>query len=108
MELKEFIAESLKQIVDGVWEAQEYAVGHIATSDLDAWTGKPDGEGQQASIEFDIAVTVGKASGKEGKAGISISPFGLSGKASKEQSSSTVSRLNFKVPITYPVPQQKK
>jgi len=107
MELKEFIAESLKQIIDGVWDAQDYAAGHVAPSDINIFTGEPDGEGQRESIEFDIAVTVSETSGKEGKAGISISPFNLNAKTSKELNSSTVSRLTFKVPVIYPVKCQK-
>ena len=103
MELKEFIAESLKQIVDGVWDAQDYAAGLVAPYKINEETGKPYDESQSQLIAFDIAVTVGEASGKEGKAGISISPLNIGGKVSTEQNSSTVSRLSFKVPIIYPI-----
>lgn len=94
MELKEFVSDTLKQIIDGIIDAQKYAGGKGTII-------VPYSE-QQKSVSFDVAVTVDESKQKEGKAGVTVWSIGggISGKT--ESSSSIVSRIKFDVPIELP------
>ena len=78
MELKDFIAETLKQIIDGVKEAQNYASEHGGiinpegiviykdSGNSTSYSGKFNSEPAQ-TIDFDIAVTTQDSNGVKGK-----------------------------------------
>jgi len=99
MELREFIYETLKNIIDGIQDAQDYA-------DTTNGTGKivpqlPVGSGS-IDVQFDVAVLAEKSTTAEGKAGISVFSVGASAGGRKESMSSTVSRIKFPVPVNLP------
>ncbi len=108
MDLRQFVAESLKQILDGVAEAQDYA------RDKGAWVSGAHSPGSaygdKASIgpnintrdvEFDVAVTTTRESGVEGGAGIFVAALGLGYQAQKGSSDIAVSRIRFSVPVIF-------
>ncbi|XXJ19972.1 hypothetical protein ACR42D_10585 [Desulfovibrio caledoniensis] len=113
MDLREFVAESLKQIIDGVKEAQNHAgqngakvapmmhrrgsAGNAQRIDY-----VPEGGGKCQNIVFDVAVTAQETSEQEGKAGIRIPYFDFGGKMAAGQENGTVSRIKFDVPIVLP------
>jgi hypothetical protein len=90
MELKQFVKNALKDLVDAVEEARnESARDMNLTSSQDNRT-----------VEFDIAVTVEDATNSSGKAGIKV--FQIiegGGNISKELKNSEVSRIKFGVNI---------
>ncbi len=114
MELRDFVAESLKQVVDGIVNAQEYSKkkgafinpkdmvntsnnGLIVTHNL--------GSGQYPIpqvIEFDVAVTVSE--GMEAKAGIGVfaGALGLGTQAKVADGNSSISRIKFSIPVLFP------
>ena len=99
MELKEFIAETLVQIQEGVQDAikrrasEESSAGVINPVfgiDMDA-----AGDTHVQKVEFDVAVTVTEKSGGGGKAGIKVFSIELGGELSKGAEQSTASRVKF-------------
>ncbi|QGY40131.1 hypothetical protein GM415_08325 [Pseudodesulfovibrio cashew] len=105
MDLKEFVAESLKQIIDGIKEAQEYASqnGGVVAPSYNNFTGRQGSEGHKQSVLLDVAVTTQESKGQEGRAGLKIPFLDAGGTLSADQVNSTVSRIKFAVPVEYPV-----
>ena len=108
MDLKTFISESLKQIAQGIQEAQ--------SSDTGAWICPSviDKEKPQArapnhhyphvqEIDFDIAVTVTEDARKEGSARLSVMSVKIGGTLEKASVNSTVSRVRFSLPVRWPI-----
>jgi len=115
MELKDFVAESIKQIIDGVTAAQEYAKTFGADVNphgiQQVWLGRQtnvykDTEGKRftQTIEFDVATTAGDESKAGANAGISVIPalFKAGVKGEIAESNSIVSRIKFEVPVFLP------
>ena len=113
VELRDFVAESLKQIIDGIVVAQEYAKEKKATvnpAGLYQAQGhyqvdKEDPEGYASIpqfVDFDLALTVSE--GQEAKAGIGIfaAAIGAGTQAKVEGVNTTVSRMKFSVPLLFP------
>ena len=111
MDLKEFVAETLTQIVGGVSEAQG-RVTEMQAKVSPRLNGSPthavqhgylsaDGGAAQI-VQFDVALTVKEGAGTKGGLGIVAGAvsLGTSGQSSSENSS--VSRVKFSVPITLP------
>ena len=115
MELQEFVAETLSQIIHGVKSAQQTSseVGaminpaipniqfmkksHISTE------AKADGIGNMVLfVEFDTAVTVTEGDGVNAKAGINVFGSNIGIGIGTKDESSTVSRIKFKVPVVLP------
>lgn len=114
MKLEHFVAETLKQIINGVIEAQEHATqlgAHVnpvnaAFSSSNSTniiycseTGIP-----LQQVEFDVAVTVSESSGDSSNNDLRVGNINVSGNASdKHSSNSTASRIKFSVPVRLPV-----
>jgi hypothetical protein len=94
MDVKDFVSDTLKQIIDGVVDAQEYA------KEKDAVV--VPYHDYQKNVSFDLAVTVVEGKETSGKAGISVWSIGAGVGGKTESSSSTVSRIKFEIPIELP------
>lgn len=110
MQLNEFIAQTLQQIIDGVSTAQEY--GKSKNENINPSSARMDGKASGYSfcldtriplqdVEFDLAVTVCESnetsSGDKNIGAISVSSLNQS-----SSQSSSVSRIKFKVPVLLP------
>lgn len=99
MELRGFITETLKQIVDGVSDAQKYIVDKniLATIHPKRTSNKVE------YIEFDVAVTSSEnnTSGLSGEIKVA-SIFSIGGKGENSVSEQNVSRIKFRVQIELP------
>lgn len=108
--LKDFVAETLAQIISGIRAAQKTDDGdhicpqgirigadHAPKKYLDTSTGH-----LVQMIDFDVAVTVSEASSVEGGIGISVIPLKLGAKGETESENSAVSRVRFSVPLAMP------
>ena len=112
-ELKDFVKEAIVQICSAIKEAGD---------DVTTLGGKvnpmPYGEGRELSqaqfircqgnglmsfLEFDIAVTATHQEGKKAGIGVLFASIGGSIQEDRKKSAETVSRLSFKVPISFPV-----
>ena len=115
IELKDFVAETLTQIIEGVKEAQEKAVEHGAMVNPNNVAIQPSSgrmeyaEGGWGShkrypaiIEFDVAVTASQTDRVKGGVGVFATFFGASVQGETEEADSHVSRIKFTVPVFFP------
>lgn len=113
MELKEFITESLKQIIDGVIDAQIYAKDKGATINPDGLI--YDGHNNlivnrsPASLnyvpqimEFDVVVTVTESEKAKASLGVFTGVLGLGTQAHVESGNIVANRIKFSVPVIFP------
>jgi hypothetical protein len=110
MELKDFVAETLKQIVEGTEIAQK------EVKDKKAVIGpriKPGGSGTFVAtddgynfavqmIDFEVSLTETKETSKSGKIGVLFSPIGAGAQAKSETEISALNRVKFSVPMILP------
>lgn len=103
VELKDFISETLKQIVDGVVIAQK----HIETECADAAIA-PSGQGTRddtllnQTVEFDIAVAAETGKQTAGGIGIIVGAINLGSTGQSTSESTSTNRVKFAIPIHLP------
>ena len=115
MNLKEFVAETLRQIMDGVTEAKKYGseVGAEVnpSGNLGRFDRMPEGViyrqtengGQYAQdVSFDVAVTTVEESQSKGGAKLAVAVFSVGGGKQSASTNSSVSRVQFTVPVFLP------
>jgi hypothetical protein len=111
MELKDFVSKALKDIIDGVSDAQEYAAkrhaeinpyGYVANQANPTLLRHFDDYKTAQLVEFDVAVTA--TEGAEVRAGIgaalSVLVIGVQGRADARDT--TANRIQFSVPLALP------
>src|SRR5437667_10490301 len=100
LQLREFVAETIKQIIDGVATAQEYATGKKAiVNPLAERFRNPEPQ----LISFDVAVTAARGSKTQGGIAVFTGAFGLGSKGQSERSNEIVNRIQFSVPVSLPI-----
>jgi hypothetical protein len=108
MELKQFIADALVEIVEGVRNAKT-TIGDDNIFNPSPRMGTVTNEGGSSYIthshkvctfvDFDIAVTVTEGTGTKGGIGVFAGAIGLGSQGQSNESNSTVSRIRFQVPV---------
>ena len=118
MKLKDFVAETLKEIIDGVIDAQSHYEdkgGKIASgisyagataNAVGVWN--TDTHAPAQVVEFDVAVTATEGTETKGGIGVFVGAIGLGSHGKSESSNSSVSRIKFSVPILLPDRYPKK
>jgi hypothetical protein len=111
MELKDFVSETLKQVMEGVKVAQKFSKesgGKINPKGIytTSTTSHPqlyttDNELVQV-IEFDVAVTATESDKAKGGIGIFVGAFGIGAQGESGNQNSAINRIQFKVPIILP------
>lgn len=113
MDLKDFVAASLTQIVEGVAESAP-AISALGGAVSPAFSprGTPSeflGESQDGSnapvygVAFDVAVIVGSTGSAEGGGKLQVASFlSIGGKAGTADKEETTSRIKFVVPLRLP------
>lgn len=112
-DLETFVAEALGQIVRGVSRAQEAATDEgaainpsLSDSNREVSAGRT-ADGRNAYLAaFDVAVTVAGESQTGGGGGLKVFAAELSGQGSRSESTESVSRLSFSVPIAFPTEEK--
>jgi hypothetical protein len=112
MELKDFIRTTLREIIDGVAEAQKEARGKganinpmgVGFTRNSQWNYSTGAEPQ--AVSFDVALTESKGTGTEGGVGVFLGGIGLGSKGRTEAESVSLTRIQFSVPVILP-PGQK-
>lgn len=105
MDLKEFVAETLVEIQEGVELAIQRTREQKTTGVINpVWGGTSHvGNDHIREVKFDIAVTVSdKSAGKLGS-GIKVMGISIGGDLSESEESAHVSRIQFVIPIVPPV-----
>ena len=121
MELKDFVKETLVQVIGGIVEAQNVirSTGLSAEIAPQLRNNRETLEKQGKSIsnsghvahqlDFDIAVTVSEKTQTQGGIAIAIAGvIGLGGHGKSEAGDVTASRIKFSVPIVFPYPAAQK
>lgn len=102
MNLKDFVANTLAEIVEGCKEADSRVAGHGGSVnplprgrviDTLSWRGVP-----LQSVEFDVAVTAAEESEVSG--GVKVVGMRVGGAST--ESSTSISRVRFAVPLAMP------
>jgi hypothetical protein len=118
VDLREFVRESLCQIIRGIEDAQRdlkssqarIAPIHVRDSAGPGTYEATDKGYYRAHVseaEFDVAVTVSEETAKGGGLKIAGGIFGAGAKAESERCNQTVSRIRFSVPLVLPPPDEK-
>ena len=116
MDVKEFVARSLTEILEGVKQAQEGEDGMLVNAAVNHGRGHlPLGghlfEGQFGvftRIDFDLAVTVDTKDSSGGEGKLVIFGSSLGGKGEHVDAVKSVSRIAFSVPIQIPDGDQSR
>lgn len=111
MELKDFIKETLVEIINGVKEAQKdiestgaYINPMVSKSTDKISVAHYSGHTYTIyDVDFDIAVTASDSSGKKGGIGVFLGSVGAGTKAESNESNVFQNKIKFQVPISYPL-----
>ncbi len=113
MELKTFITQTLTEIIDGVADAQKYALEkgakinpeklNLIKSNVNQSTFSDSRRENYAQmIEFDIAVSANEDMKDKGGIGVFSGAFGIGAQMENQESNSKINRIKFTVPIFLP------
>ena len=111
MNLQEFVAESLSQIVLGVKQAQSSVaatgarVAPLMRTTIDKESiGQAEGDGGQPvyAVDFDVVVMAAAGKGTKGGIGVVVGAIGLGSQGQSESKIGHESRIRFKVPLLLP------
>jgi hypothetical protein len=107
MDVKDFIADTLIQIIAGVKQAQDYAVqnGAIVNAGLD--NRDPSSREPTQQVDFDIFITTSDST--KIKTGVQVffpNLLNVGGASRHESGDLTANRVRFSVPVLFP--KQKK
>ncbi len=111
MDLKEFVSETIVQIVSGVVDAQEQtkAIGGRVSPRLTG--GETHGSkhgflpaegGATQIVQFDVALTAKEGTGTKGGIGIVTGLVSLGSAGQSHEENASVSRVKFSVPLSLP------
>jgi len=116
VDLRSFVSETLKEIIDGVVEVQKYAVGVGASVNPSTLHKSdhglveslmPTGVGFPVQVvAFDVALTTSEEDKAKGGIGVFVGPVGIGVQGQEGSISSSLSRVQFSIPVRFPV--QKK
>lgn len=111
MDLREFVTETLVQIVEGVRDAHAQARErgaqvnpHLSTSaELAVKHGILIADGQAAQlVQFGVALTAKEGTGTKGGIGVVAGVFNLGTTGQSQAETSSLSRVKFSVPLVLP------
>ena len=117
MQLDDFVAETLSQIVNGVSKARKETgltgIGVRPSGAPAVNASNPDvvlTEGRVAaqSVRFDVALTVTENTGTSAKVGVVSGIINGSGAMEGQSQNSSVSRVQFSIPVLLPRPEKPK
>jgi len=111
MELKDFVSQTLQEIIGGIKDAQSNVVqgGTINPSDIRGGVQSHGLNGNPIqNIEFDIAVTVIEGKETKGGIGVFVGAVGLGTQGKSEASNTSYSRIKFCIPVTFPQQSERR
>jgi hypothetical protein len=113
MELKEFVKQTLCQIVEGVKEAQAAVTGHGGAVNPRFSRGAPSEfsshgfmqthtGGFAQFVQFDVALTATEGTGTKGGVGVVTGMFNLGSAGESKAENTSLSHVKFSVPLSLP------
>ncbi|WP_311066102.1 hypothetical protein [Halomonas sp. DWK9] len=115
MQLDDFVAETLIQIVNGVKKARQatgiQGIGAQPSKAPSANSSNPDiiitAHGASAqSVRFDVALTVSEDTGTSAKIGVVSGILNGGGTMEDKSQNTSVSRVQFAIPVILPTPRK--
>jgi hypothetical protein len=109
MDLKDFVKETLTQIIQGVKEAQPIAQQYGGVVSPKYWQGgdkslmQSDNGEVIRNVHFDVALTVAEGTGTKGGIGVFAGVVSLGSAGQSSSHSTEVSRVQFFVPVLLPI-----
>jgi hypothetical protein len=109
MDLKDFVADVISQLTDGMIEAINRHDAKKIPGKINpvfpGESGELDWKGAVQNIEFDISVTVSDKKSGEATGGVKVYVADISGKGSKSREDTTTNRIKFTIPVSLPAHQ---
>jgi hypothetical protein len=107
MELKEFVAQSIVQIMEGTKEAQEKvkelnALVNPYEDVIDRGMMGTTYVAKPSIIEFEVSITNEDKQGNSGGLSVLFGAISVGGKVDSAETKIALNRLKFKVPVVYP------
>ena len=117
MDLKEFVAQTISQIIDGIIEADSRVADVGAAVNPPNVVTNKTGEGPYGfyagakeqkyrpavqEVQFDVVIHVSKGTETKGGIGIQVGSIGLGSSGKSEAGTSSESRVKFVVPLLMP------
>lgn len=114
MELKEFITQTIKDVLDGVLEAQNaQKIGNCVVPSGTGSNAFPkgnvinNGDWTSTLINFDIAISAEESAATGGKAGVKIAVLSAGLDTENTNKNTSTSRIQFSVPVIFPKNRKK-
>lgn len=111
MELKDFVKETLAQIIEGVEGAQKELKDKSCIINPAKFTdgarqaaGSPSKEKtipETSEVHFEVVLSQGELSGTKSGIGVMFANIGIGGQTKTDESNSSVTSIRFSVPIRY-------
>lgn len=106
MDLKQFVAETLNQIIEGVAEAQKLSKDSGAAINPARYAGQAVETHSTGvaitSIEFNVALSVSEGTGTKGGIAVVAGIFALGSQGESKESKASTTHVRFMVPIAFP------
>lgn len=104
MELKSFIKEALKDIIEGIQEAQQETKGGVIVPSVNEteYRNAETGFTSFQKIEFEVTVNAVEKEGSEAKLNIVAAVIGGHVKGDNSNTSGHAAKLSFKIPVKLP------
>ena len=103
MELREFVRETLSQIIMGITEAQQSELIHNSKAAIvPVGQGIKDDDRMNQVVDFDVAVTAQSGTKTKGGLGIFVGPISVGTSGASDQNASSLNRIRFSVPVYLP------
>ncbi len=101
MELRDFVRDSLVQLMCGITDAQQELMRSNEASGVvnPIWNDQKNLNNHTQLVNFDIAVTASDQTTKGGHGGIKVWSVEIGGKLESQGVESSVSRIAFAVPV---------
>lgn len=110
MNLDDFVAETIKQIIAGVVTAQSYGLTHGAK--VNPATARPTSGGSSLychesgimiqNVSFDVALTISQENATSTPAGVTVGSISVSSTDTSAVQNSSISRVKFEMPVMFP------
>ena len=114
MELKDFISETLSQLIDGVLDAQSKVQKsgsrggrispHVRTpSDPKSLYGRTNDDLPVIFVDFDISLVAQEGTGTKGGIGVVTGFLALGSQGESKENFQTSHKIKFKIPVALPL-----
>ncbi len=111
MQLKDFISETLSQLIAGVVEAQEKVQtsgGRVSPhvrnlSDSKSLYGRTNDQLPVIFVDFDISVEAQEAKGTKGGIGVVTGMFNLGSAGESKENRQSMNKIKFSIPVALPL-----